>query len=255
MSKENSPKESVWSSFTNKYALSKTLRFSLIPILTKKQEEEVCLEKGYKNINLISRQDRVEKFFSDNRKDFFEVDVERKKRYKALKYYLTELHRLFIKDSLNVLKKDQGMDYTKLFTEYKEYEKCRDDAQKKKLAQSINAEKIVLAKNFGDAKGKGGVFQKMAANYYTYLENNLGINEVGKKEKINGGGDDKKRFRTGAENILLSQNVLTILKKKVSSCVIVEYIEKDKTGNNAYSLKFVDVNGSDDNLFGYFDGL
>ena len=49
--------------FTNQYELSKTLRFSLIPVLTKKQEDEIIEEKNYKNKEEIKMQDKVEKFF------------------------------------------------------------------------------------------------------------------------------------------------------------------------------------------------
>src|SRR3989344_94223 len=99
--------KSIFDGFTRKYQLSKTLRFSLIPVLTEGGEQEVIKDKGYNRKEEITRQDRIEKFFAENKQGVFEVDIERKKRYKALKYYLTELHKLFIKDALNKIKKDK----------------------------------------------------------------------------------------------------------------------------------------------------
>ncbi|MBI5729421.1 MAG: hypothetical protein HY983_04265 [Candidatus Magasanikbacteria bacterium] len=125
---ENENKKSVFEGFTRKYALNKTLRFSLVPVLTVSQEDSIVKEKGYQNKAQIRRQEKVEKFLVDNKQNIFEVDIERKKRYRALKYYLTELHKLFIKDALGKIK-ELDISFSDLFERYKEFEKEKDDTK------------------------------------------------------------------------------------------------------------------------------
>lgn len=211
-------------------------------------------EKHYKNFDEITRQDKVEKFFEKNKQNIFEVDIEREKRYKALKYYLTELHKLFIKDALCEVKRDNTIDFSKLFDNYKNFENSEDDESKKKFARNVNDEKANLAKHFGDRVGNGGVFQKIAKRYHNYLRDKL--KEVdGKKEKIKGGDDEKKGFAVGSRNILLSQNVLRILEEKINDKKIEERIGNDKDGNNKYALEFKDVDkGESTTLVEYFTG-
>ena len=243
-----SEKKGIFDDFTRKYSLSRTLRFSLIPVLTREQEDEVVHEKGYENRDQIRRQDKTEKFFTDNRQDIFEVDIERKKRYKALKYYLTELHKLFIKDALSKVKDDNKINFSTLFNDYKSFEVCKADTQKKELAKKINGEKVNLAKFFGDKEGKGGVFQTVAGEYYDWLEGKL---DGEKKEKILDNKDKKQR----KNNVLLSQNVLLILDKKIKGNFVKEKIEEDKTGENRYALNFEDFEKKEPTtLVKYFSG-
>jgi len=220
--------KSVWDEFTSKYALSKTLRFSLIPVLTEQQENKIIGEKGYSSKEQIRRQDRVEKFFNDNKENIFEVDIERKKRYKALKYYLTELHKLFVKESLEKVKTDETIDFSELFKYYKQFETCKDDEQQKQLSKSINEEKVKLAKYFGNKEGKGGVFQCIAEKYYDWLREHLED-----EEKISDDSDKKQR----KNNILLSKNVLLVLRKKIKNGEIQERKEDGYELNEVKYLK------------------
>lgn len=195
-------------------------------------------EKGYRDIQEITRQDKEEKFFNENKREIFEVDKERKKQYRKLKYYLTELHKLFIKDSLAKIKEDNGIDFSKLVSLLTSLEDMTNEKEKEKTIKDINLNKMEVAKFFGDKEGKGGVFQKTAKEYYDYLKNRLED-----KEKIKGGSEEKKSFVSGAKNILLSQNILLILDKKIKECIIKE--KTKKINNNTeeiidkdYLLKF-----------------
>jgi len=229
--------------FTNQYSLSKTLRFSLIPMLTEEQENEILKEKRYKNVEEIKRQDKIEKFFRDNKSDLFDVDVERSKRYKVLKYYLTELHKLFIKESLNKAKNDPDLDFKNLFKEYKKYEVCKDEDEKINLVKSVNTEKEKIAKYFGDKEGKKGVFQKTAAIYYDWLKINLSEGEKIKDDK------DKKQRKN---NILLSSNVLLILNKKIEDGSV---IEKKEDGFELKNIVYVKNNKQETGTIAdYFSG-
>ncbi|PIP62078.1 hypothetical protein COW99_00125 [Candidatus Roizmanbacteria bacterium CG22_combo_CG10-13_8_21_14_all_38_20] len=223
--------ENLFSHFTQQYSLIKTLRFSLIPILTEKQEKDIFYQKGYKNRDQIQRQDKIEKFFNENKQDVFEVDIERKKRYRALKYYLTELHKLFIKDALGKAKVNDSLNFSSLFEKYKDFEKEKDDNKKSQLAKGINEEKARLVKFFGNKDGKGGLFQKTAEDYYDWLKDNLNENE-----KIQDNKDEKQK----KNNILLSQNVLLILAKKIKNDNIKEKVKNDKDGNNLYALNNIE---------------
>ncbi|PJC31629.1 hypothetical protein CO051_03950, partial [Candidatus Roizmanbacteria bacterium CG_4_9_14_0_2_um_filter_39_13] len=222
---------SSFDSFTNLYSLSKTLRFELIPVLTKEQENDIIREKGYSSAIEVTRQDRTEKFFVENKYEIFEVDIERKKRYRALKYYLTELHKLFIKDALSKAKENNTFSFSSLFEKYKNFEKESNDNKKSQLAKEISDEKAGLAKFFGNKDGKGGLFQKTAEDYYDWLKANLNENE-----KI----QDNKNEKQKKNNILLSQNVLLILAKKIQNDNIKEKIENDKDGNNLYALNNIE---------------
>ncbi|MEK7528427.1 MAG: hypothetical protein AAB592_01540, partial [Patescibacteria group bacterium] len=251
----------IFNEFTGKYSLSKTLRFSLIPVLTKQQENKIKDDKEYENDEQIRRQDRIEKFFTHNKQNIFGVDIERKKRYKALKYYLTELHKLFIKSALEKVKTDNAIDFTELFKSYKSFESCKDDEQKDGYVENINVEKIRIAKFFGNNKGKGGVFLEIAKTYHGYLESRLKTYQKGnkeEKEKIKGGDDEKKGFANGTKNILLSQNVLRILEEKIKDKSIQERIENDKNGENKYKLSNIKYckNGEEKEgmLTDYFEG-
>lgn len=242
-------KNNNFNEFKNIFPLSKTRRFSLIPVLSVEQEKQVCIEKEYSSKDEITRQDRVEKFFKDNNQNVFNVDIERKKRYRALKYYLTELHKLFIKDSLEVIKGNSDINFSELFELYKEYETSNNE-EKGKIIGKINNEKVRLAKYFGDKEGKGGVFQEIAKKYYEYLKNNLK-----NKEKIKG-GDDKQKFANGLKNILISQNVLMILGKKINDGSIKEKPDKNPNKENEYAINFKVKEGDEKetNLIEYFDG-
>lgn len=240
-----------FSDFTNQYSLDKTLRFSLIPVLTEKQEAEIKKEKGYSSNDEIRRQDRVEKFFIDNKKDVFEVDIEREKRYRALKYYLTELHKLFIKDALGKAKEKEELDFSNFFKEYEKFEKEKDSNKKSEIAKKINAEKVKLAKCFGDKNGKGGIFQETAKEYYECLV------EKTSNTNIKGGDDKKKQFKAGTSNILLSENVLQVLKAKIGGGEIKEREESGKDGENPYALQNIKYSKKgkkmEGSLVDYFD--
>lgn len=220
----------IFDEFTNQYSINKTLRFSLIPVLSSEQEGRIIQEKGYESNKNIRRQDRVGRFFLDNKKEIFDVDTERKQRYRALKYYLTELHKLFIKDSLKKIKLKQDINFSDLFNSWREFEVSTNNDRKKELIKKINDEKIKLAKFFGDTKGKGGVFQETAKQYCEFLIQKRG------KDKIKGTDTQKKGFPVGSHNILLSQNVLDILAEKITEGLIEERVENDKNGNNKYTL-------------------
>jgi len=223
----NTPDPKVFDQFTRKYSLSRTLKFSLIPVLTEEQEEQIVKDKGYENSTQIRRQDKIEKFFIENKQNVFDVDIERKKRYKALKYYLTELHKLFIKDALGKAKEDTKLDFSKLFEAYEAFEISKDSDQRKRFAKIINDRKIELAKCFGNKDGKGGLFQTTAEYYYDWLKKNLADDE-----KIADDKDGKQR----KNNIFLSQNVLLILDKKIKEGVIREKAEKNKDEQSSYIL-------------------
>lgn len=235
--------------FTNLYKLNKTLRFSLIPVLTQKQEKEILKTKGYKDIREISRQDKEEKFFNENKQELFEVDIDRKKQYRKLKYYLTELHKLFIKDALKKIKNKNKLNFFELFENFVKLENINDEKEKQSYIKKINANKLSLSKFFGNKEGKGGVFQEIAENYYDFLESNL---EDG--EKILDNTDKKQR----KNNVLLSQNVLLVLGKKIKDGSIKEKTKNDKNGQESideeYALNFKDINGKDINLIKYFEG-
>ncbi|MBD3244628.1 MAG: hypothetical protein GF335_01400, partial [Candidatus Moranbacteria bacterium] len=237
-------KGKYFSDFTNLYELSKTLRFSLIPVLTEKQEQEILTEKNYSSKDQITRQDRTEKFYRENKKEIFDVDIERKKQYRKLKYYLTELHKFFIKDALEELKKDKEINFSNLFDYWKQYEKTTNDSKKVELAKKINIEKEKLAKYFGNKEGKYGVFHKIAEKYYDFLEENLK-----EDEKILDNTNKKQR----KNNILLSQNVLLLLDKKIKDGSIKEKIEK-QSDDNIFALNFIDINEEQRNLIEYFKG-
>lgn len=211
------------------------------------------IKKRYDSSEKITRQDRTEKFFTENKRDIFEVDIEKKCRYKALKYYLTELHRLFIIEALKALKSKNEIDFSSLFEYYEQFENCKDDKQKKNFVKVIASEKLKIAKYFGDKAGKGGIFQEIAKAYHDDLSKFLKDN-FGSDKKIKGSDDEKKGFANGAKNILLSQNVLMILDKKIKEGSIQEKVEYDKSGNNKYALKFTDVKSEPNNLIGYFSG-
>ncbi|MFZ2970213.1 MAG: hypothetical protein WA063_03640, partial [Minisyncoccia bacterium] len=118
------------------------MRFSLVPVLTQEQENEIIKAKGYKKIGKITRQDKEEKFFNENKKEIFEVDIERKKQYRKLKYYLTELHKLFIKDALNKIKDENKVDFSELFENFIMFERSKDDNEKQNYIKKINSNKL-----------------------------------------------------------------------------------------------------------------
>ncbi len=149
--------------FTNVYSLSKTLRFSLIPILPNLDNES------------MTRQERVEQFVHDYKEEI-KNDENRAENYKKLKKYLTELHKIFIKEALSIAEDDEKVkellsdkknkvesnkiDFTKLFNLLYGYEVSNDDRERNGKIESINSEKVNLAKKFGDKKGEGGIFSK-----------------------------------------------------------------------------------------------
>ncbi len=188
--------------FQNVYALSKTLKFSLIPVLPEFKDRE------------LTRQAKVEKFLEIYKKDI-DADEERAKKYLILKRYLTELHKIFIKESLTEIKKED-LDFTELVDNLIQLNNSNDDKEKKKLIEGVNKLKKEIAKKFGNKDGKGGIFQKVAAEkYYDKLK--------GKGVKIY--DDDNKKQRKN--NILLSRNILEILKIKASE-VAQNYYEISK---------------------------
>lgn len=212
--------------FVGRYPQSKTLGFSLIPVLTESQKAFILEEKGYSDKEQITRQDRMERFFLDNKKSVFDVDKKRKDQYGDLKKYLTELHKVFIKDALVLAKSTYKKEFSKEFAlnydEYMRYFQTKNEEQKSAIAKKINSKKEEIAKLFIGKKGKKGIFQETAKKYFLDLQSSLR-----EGEKIKWSANEKKGFEKGSKNILLSpKNVLFLLRKKVEEGVISD--EEDK---------------------------
>ena len=122
-----------FSEFTNKYSLSKTLRFELIP-------------------------DSDTKPFL---KQFIESDTERSESYKELKKIIDEYHKSYIKESLsskNILKE---IDLQKIYNLFCQSRKIQIHQEKEKIKEEIDKKQKNLRKDIVKCfKDKDKIFKK-----------------------------------------------------------------------------------------------
>lgn len=87
MENKNNQTQSIWSVFTKKYSLQKTLRFELKPV------------------------GETKKWLEEN--DIFKKDLNIDKSYNQAKFYFDKLHQDFIKESLSVENGIRNIDFEK----------------------------------------------------------------------------------------------------------------------------------------------
>ena len=107
MNTNESIKNSVFDQFTNKYSLSKTLRF------------ELRIPKDFPDTQTMLEKNNV-----------FEVDRIKQEKYKKVKPWIDKLHREFIQDSLSAFTFRDLHEYSDALTTWKNDKKSKE-AQKK----------------------------------------------------------------------------------------------------------------------------
>ncbi len=190
--------------FKNLYGITKTLRFGLIPVLSGNGEREIWEKKksgkdGYENDDKIRREERV-RYFLNKYDEQIQNDKDRKEEYSKLKKYLTELHKIFIKEGLKRLEERNDLSFVKLFETWEKYLKSNDDTEKENLAKEIDELKKEITKFFGNEKAKGGIFEEVAKDWRKTIETFLEAK-----------GDKLKDVK---DLIVVDQNVLKVLEWK-----------------------------------------
>lgn len=130
---------SIYESFTNKYSLSKTLRFRLKPVLG----TETLLQKN----NVIAKDTAIDE------------------AYHNIKYYFDLLHRKFIGESLTTCTLPDLKPYLET---YQKYKKEQDRKAKRKIEDDLSKEEKKLRKEIVACFNKKG--QEWKSNLYKDLE-------------------------------------------------------------------------------------
>ena len=174
----NTKQNSVFQDFTRKYALSKTLRFRLIP--TPKTEE-------------LLKQNRI----VPKDKEIYEA-------YLGVKTLFDELHRDFIKESLDSFSSKY---FSEIYEEWKKWKRASDTVEKRGLDERLRGR-----------FGKGGSYGDLRLGIVTRFS------ETAKQwaEQVYPNIVFKKRD----PGILSEKNILEVLKLKFQEPEQVEMIEK-----------------------------
>lgn len=116
-------------SFTNQYSISKTLRFSLIPIGK--------TEENFNNALLL------------------EKDKERAEKYVRVKKYIDSYHKFFIDEVLSGVRLDKVGEYAELY-----FKSNKDDKELKKMADLEKSMRKTIAESFKKDKRYKPMFDK-----------------------------------------------------------------------------------------------
>ena len=160
MNTNESIKNSVFDQFTNKYSLSKTLRF------------ELRIPKDFPDTQTMLEKNNV-----------FEVDRIKQEKYKKVKPWIDKLHREFIQDSLSAFTFRDLHEYSDALTTWKNDKKSKEaqkklekveDALRKEVADQFDNTAKRWAEKYPDLKLKKldtgilfeeGVFRVLAKRY------------------------------------------------------------------------------------------
>ncbi|BCX15829.1 MAG: hypothetical protein KatS3mg098_058 [Candidatus Parcubacteria bacterium] len=194
MENKNNQTQSIWSVFTKKYSLQKTLRFELKPV------------------------GETKKWLEEN--DIFKKDLNIDKSYNQAKFYFDKLHQDFIKESLSVENGIRNIDFekfAKIFESNKEKivslkkkNKEVKDKNKKNWDEISKLEKEIEGQRENLYKEIRELFDKRAEKWKKEYQDKE-IERGGKKEKIKFSSADLKQKGV---NFLTAAGIINILKYK-----------------------------------------
>ncbi len=233
--------------FTNKFSLTKTLRFELIPVLTDEELNEIKNEKGYTSVDEATRQDKTEYFVAKHRygQKVIEKDKKRDKAFRTYKKLVTYLNSKFIDKALtdysaNISDSDKGKlsDLIKYLVEFSKLPKKQDDESdeitnnRKTIIKTINKIKHEISPS---------ILKHISSNFSEPIL--YSVKEEFTKEHL--AGDSKKTH----------SKLLTIFKNKTEE--ELKEIFKDAIQSDPFLSKeaefVVEVDGERKNIFEFFD--
>lgn len=209
--------KNVFENFINRYEISKTIQFNLIPQKWDNESKSIVEDKEFaelKKYGIIERDEQTEK------------------NIKAAKFYLDILHREFIEEALKNLKFEKR-DLERIYSLSQKLEEIKKDRQldkkeRKKKYEEFKKQLSIARDNLLEE------LKNIFATQSDKLKNEYSVND---------NKNDNK-------NILLSKYALNLLQKRFTK----EEVDKLKNNNHDSGIVYPKVNSEGKSVFGMSAG-